>query len=541
MLQTKEDYQNCLKKIIEPTKKYFTKGKAGIKCGATGVHYGEKTALTEGFARLLWGLAPLWGGNGEIEDFVEIYLEGIKNGTNPKHSEYWGKIDCCKQEIVETAPMGLALILAPEKIWEPLSDSEKDNFYNWLSGVNDVKVWDNNWQFFPVLVNLGFKSVGRRYDKAVIEKALEKIDSFYKGNGWYTDGDNARADYYVSFAIHFYSLIYAKVMEKDDPKNSMKFKERAKLFAKDFIYWFDENGSALPFGRSLTYRFAQCCFWSACVFADVKPFSMGVMKGLVSRHIEYWMNLPIFDNDGILTVGYGYPNLYMSEDYNAFGSPYWALKSFLVLALNDEHDFFKVKPEPLPKLEKLHTIPEAQMTIQRINGYVVALTSGQEADFFPTHTAEKYFKFAYSTKYAFSVPRTYLKLNEAGTDNMLVFVKDDMCFVRKKCEKHSLCEDGSIVSEWSPFEGVTVQTTLIPTEDGHIRKHIVVCDKACVAYDCGFSTPKEENDVFGDGEIVLNDRAVNTNILNPYTYMKAVKYNLKKGKNEIITTVVYPK
>lgn len=541
MLQTKEDYQNCLKKIIEPTKKYFTKGKTGIKCGTTGVHYGERTALTEGFARLLWGLAPLWGGNGEMEGFAEMYLEGIKNGTNPNHSEYWGKIDCCKQELVETAAIGLALILAPEKIWEPLSDVEKDNFYNWLSGVNDVVVWDNNWQFFPVIVNLGFKAVGRGYDKNVIRKSIEKIDSFYKGNGWYTDGNNEQSDYYIPFAIHFYSLIYAKNMEKEDPENSQKFKKRAEKFAKTFIYWFDENGSAIAFGRSLTYRFAQCCFWSACIYADVRPFSLEIMKGIISRNIEYWINMPIFDNGGILSVGYGYPNLYMSEDYNAFGSPYWALKSFLILALSDEHEFFKVKSEPLSKLDKVKIITEAKMVIQRVNDYVVALTSGQWADFLPTHTAEKYSKFAYSSKYAFSVPRTYSSLKESGTDNMLVFVKDKMCFVRKKCENYKVCEDGRIVSEWSPFEGVRVKTTLIPTDNGHIRKHIVICEKNCVAYDCGFSTPFKENDIFGNGESTFFDGCINTNLLNPYTYMKAVKYNLKKGKNDITTTVIYPK
>jgi len=39
-------------KIINPLKKYYTKGCAGIKCGNFGVAYGEKIALMEGFSRL---------------------------------------------------------------------------------------------------------------------------------------------------------------------------------------------------------------------------------------------------------------------------------------------------------------------------------------------------------------------------------------------------------------------------------------------------------------------------------------------------------
>ena len=62
-------------------------------------------------------------------------------------------------------------------------------------------------------------------------------------DGWYADGDKAHCDYYVPFAIYFYGLIYAALMDKEDPIRSALFKERAVLFAKDFIYWFAADGS----------------------------------------------------------------------------------------------------------------------------------------------------------------------------------------------------------------------------------------------------------------------------------------------------------
>ena len=46
-------------------------------------------------------------------------------------------------------------------------------------------------------------------------------------------------------------------MQDEDPEWAQRFKERATLFAQDFVYYFDEDGEALPYGRSLTYRFAQ--------------------------------------------------------------------------------------------------------------------------------------------------------------------------------------------------------------------------------------------------------------------------------------------
>ena len=548
MLESKKDYQDCLMRIISPLEKYYTDGCAGVKCGNTGVNYSEGIARMEGFARGLWGLGPFWGGGGEDKTFEEIYLKGICNGTDPNHPEYWGEIPNNDQRHVETAAMGLSLIVAPHKIWEPLNEEQKQNLYNWLIRVNEVTTPDNNWNFFRVLVNIGLKNVGMPYNKDVIESALERIESFYKGNGWYSDGNTDQYDYYIAFALHFYGLIYAKVMEKDDAERSKIFKERAMQFAQDFIYWFAEDGSALAFGRSLTYRFAQCCFWSACIFADIEPFPMGVMKGIIARNLEWWLDKPIFDNGGVLTIGYAYPNINMSEGYNGFGSPYWALKTFLILALDDEHEFFKTECMPLPQLDALHVIPEAKMVMQRMNGDVIAMTAGQWASFLPLHVAEKYAKFVYSSKYAFSVPRSYFMINCAGIDNMLTFVKDNICFVRRICDEVKIEENGTIYSKWSPCQGIEVETTMIPTETGHIRKHTVTCDQDVVAYDCGFSIPqtsvelkgKDMDVLTGNGESSIIVCQPNMNLMYSKTVINGVKYELKKGVNQIETTVVYP-
>ena len=135
----------------------------------------------------------------------------------------------------------------------------------------------------------------------------------YKRQGWYSDGPNGQKDYYISFAIHFYSLVYAMTMEDDDPERCAKYRSRAEIFAHDFIYWFADDGEALPYGRSLTYRFAQLAFWSACVVSGVLPFEEGIIKGIIERGLGKWLDNPdIFDNGGILTIGYKYPSLHMA-------------------------------------------------------------------------------------------------------------------------------------------------------------------------------------------------------------------------------------
>lgn len=540
MLKSKKDFTECLEKIISPLKNCYTEGYAGIKCGSSGVDYGNNVAVMEGFARILWGLAPFWGGKQHNREFERIYLTGIINGTNPEHKEYWGEIQDSDQRQVECAAFGLCLILASEKIWSPLTYSQKKNFYNWLNKINFVKSINNNWRFFAVIVNLGFKAIGMPYNKEVMEDSLSVIESLYIGEGWYTDGKTTQIDYYIAFAIHFYSLIYAKVMEHDDAERSQLMKSRAMEFANDFIYYFDEDGSAVAFGRSLTYRFAQCAFWSACVYAGIEPFPMGVMKGIISRNIEWWMDKPIFDNGGVLTIGYAYQNLCMSEAYNSPGSPYWGLKAFLVLALDDDHPFFEAECLPLPKLNKLHVIKKAKIVIQRVRGCVWAITAGQWVNWNLIHVAEKYSKFVYSSKYAFSVPRSYSGIVYAGTDNMLAFEKNNMCYVRRNCDESMINNDGSVYSKWSPIDGVLVETLIVPTESGHIRKHTVVTDEEYTAYECSFSSEEEKGEIIGGGETVTIKCNPNTNLIFPETKMKAIKYVFPAGKTIVTTEVIYP-
>lgn len=133
-------------------------------------------------------------------------------------------------------------------------------------------------------------------------------------------------DYYSSsFAIHFLQLLYAKLAGEDEPERAAEFKKRAQAAALDLVHYFDEEGRAIPFGRSVGYRFAMCSFWGALAYADVElpePLTWGMVKGIVMRHLRWWQTQPnIWSPSGTLTIGYSYPNMYMAENYNSPGSP----------------------------------------------------------------------------------------------------------------------------------------------------------------------------------------------------------------------------
>lgn len=561
-LENKQDFQKLMWDFINPLKKYYSKGKAGLCLGGAGTTYKRSTIDMEGFSRQLWALSAFWAGGGKDVEIENIYLQGIISGTDPKSEEYWGECSDYDQLLVEMAAIACALTLAPEKIYSSLREKEKKNLINWLNQINEKEIPNCNWQFFRVLVNVAFVKLGVKHNEEKLQHSLEKIESYYIGDGWYMDGASEQKDYYISFAMHFYGLLYAVIMEKEDAVRSEAFKKRATIFAKDFIYWFDENGSAIPFGRSLTYRFAQVSFWSACVFAGIEPFSLGVMKGIITRNFRWWLDTDMIDREGILTVGYAYQNLLMSERYNGAGSPYWSMKTFLFLALEDDHPFWKTEIEPLPKLEQVYPIKCADMLMHHRGENTTAYTPGKCELYGHGHLVEKYSKFAYSTKYAFCIARSQMNLEENAPDCMLAFVidGDDYVYVRKNSYEFEIKED-SVISNWSPIKGITVETTIIPIATGHIRKHKINSELDCTAYDCGYSVA-----MFKDGykesinaltaEVKNNfsscivkgesDKAEgylikaypNCNLLHENVMIPAVKYRIEKGFCSLKTEIV---
>lgn len=492
-LRTRADVQKAVYDLVAPLNAYFSPGGARVRLGYTGAHYDNHAAELEGFARPLWGLVPLAAGGAAVD--WALYHRGLTNGPNPDHPEYWGTPTDRDQRLVEMAALGLALLMTPEQIWEPLSTEARQHLVRWLNAINAREVVDSNWLWFRVLVNLGLLKVGAEHDKAGMHKALDRLEAFYLGDGWYSDGNTAQRDYYIPFAMHYYGLIYAKMAQADDPERAQRFRERAELFAKDFVHWFAADGAALPFGRSLTYRFAQGGFWGALAFADVEALPWGVIKGLTLRHLRWWSRQPIFSSDGILSIGYAYPNLNMAEQYNSPGSPYWAMKFFLPLALPDSHPFWRAKELPLPELPAVQHQPRPYMLFHRDSAsqHVVALTSGQNEPWI-RHAGEKYAKFAYSTAFGFSVPVGRRGLTQMAADSMLALSDDGETYWVRERTLEAGYENGALRSRWQAHPGVEVETWLIPCPPWHIRVHRLRTDRPLWTAEGGFALDRSGDD-----------------------------------------------
>ncbi|WP_448668988.1 DUF2264 domain-containing protein [Enterobacter mori] len=493
-LSSRRDVVAYLSGMLGALDKQFPPGSSRFSLGETCAHYATDIAQMEGLSRALWGLFPLMAG-GEGEPWSEKYLDAIKLGTDPQSAGYWGETGPYDQRLVEMAAYGLGLSLLGDKLLERFTEREVMNLHAWLSQITDAQMPDSNWNYFAIMVQLGFKRAGLPYDQRAIDHRFALMDAYYLGDGWYSDGPGRPKDYYISMAFHFYGLIYATL--SGDEARADVLRERSRLFAEDFIYWSAADGASVPFGRSLTYRFAMVAFWSAVAFSGLEVFTPGIVKGIILRHLRWWQQQPMTDRDGILTLGFAYPNLAMCEDYNSPGSPYWALKTYLILALPEAHPFWLADEEPLPALAEKHVIPHAQQILIHAekSQHVTLLTAGQLELNNYVNTDAKYTKFAYSSRFGFTIERGRFGLKHAACDSMLLLADgDDYYRGRRECEAVRV-DENYIYSRWSPWHDVHIDTWQIPFGEWHLRLHRINSARTLQTAEGGFAVMKTAHQI----------------------------------------------
>jgi len=482
-LRTRQDASRLLQDLVTPLEQYASPGGARIQLAGHGVLYKTSGAELEGFSRRLWGMVPMAEGGGVV-DWSRINA-GLAAGTDPQHPEYWGgNFDDNDQRFVEMAAIGYGLIAQPEG-FAALEPAAKERLLNWLSSINEKAIPPNNWHFFRLIVNRALEMHGRTPSAAADADSLAAVEGFWRGEGWYSDGQRPQLDYYVSFALHYYGLLLSAHPTPTTAPLVDVWRERARAFAADFELWFARDGGAIPFGRSMNYRFAQGAYWGALAYAGVEALPWGRIKNLWLSHLRWWQNRPIFDRDGVLSVGYGYPNLIMAESYNSAASPYWATKVFLPLALGDDHPFWQAE-EIEAEAGTTHRVQKhPMMIVTRDDSHAWALSSGQTNIGFPK-CIEKYAKFAYSSAFGFSVENTEV-LAQSSVDSMLALSDDGQHFrVRERVTAQATFEDG-LLCQWQPYDDVSITTWLAPLGRWHLRAHRITTGRKLVTREGGFA------------------------------------------------------
>ncbi|KAM0282437.1 hypothetical protein ACHAO9_010226 [Fusarium lateritium] len=509
--QSREDLSRAAIAIIKPLEQYRSKAKARVKLyPSTAAGFDDVAAQLEGFARPLWAIAAIF--NQGTDPSVRSWIRGIEAGVDPESPEYWGDLMSFDQRMVEMESIAFALLTAPQSILSSLDDKSRRNLEAWLQQINCFTMPQNNWRWFRVLVNLALtKVLGTDKSKArqYMDMDFAVLDQFYLGEGWSSDGvwgdDRKQADYYSgSFAIQFAQLLYIRFAEDDDRERASRYRQQAIDFAAEYWRFFDTDGGAIPFGRSMTYRFACGAFWAAFALSDNEMsdsiVSLGTVKGLLLRHLRWWSKQPeIFNSDGTLNIGFTYPNMYLSEDYNSRQSVYWCLKSFVVLGLSPDHPFWSVQEEPHPMAvsrpkgisqpDHVKVFAPAHQILCNSLEHTYLLSAGQMTTKKFKAREAKYGKFAYSSAFGYSVP-VGLELHQIAPDSTLAIRFDDGETWRVRWQPDDVRIESmpietkggrhdvpAITSTWRPVKklNLAIKTSLIPLAPycpgWHVRIH----------------------------------------------------------------------
>jgi hypothetical protein len=107
---------------------------------------------------------------------------------------------------------------------------------------------DNNWVLFQVVVEEFLASVGADHDRAEIEAGLDRVDEWYVADGWYRDGPRRRFDhttqrsfdagqrfdYYAGWALHLYTLLWARVAGPRAGDRVAVYRQRLRQFLAQY-------------------------------------------------------------------------------------------------------------------------------------------------------------------------------------------------------------------------------------------------------------------------------------------------------------------
>ena len=398
--------------LLEPLAKLFVPGQASLDIHGPHSANGAQADRLESFARPLLLAAhylqtvPEDGATADSAAFRESvalwFREGLVAGSSPTGPQAWGPDANYHQIHVEMGLLTLALQIAPDQLWTPLSPSEQAQVARWLGSARHTGYVDNNHYFMGIHILEFLQSHGHGLpgDAATVDEYFDRLEKLHRGNGWFEDGINQAYDYYNAYAFNFYGVWWARLHGQRDPTRAARWREWTRLFLRDYEHFFAASGEHPPFGRSLTYRFNAVAPFGLAVLDGCCDLPAGRLRRLCTRNLDFFLARPIRQEQGCLALGWTDRFDASAELYSGPASPYWAAKGFSPLLLPPEHAFWSAPEEPLlsERSDHAHPIKPAMLVVRSTRGAVEIVNAGSQVSHVNLrYGAWKWSKGAYRT------------------------------------------------------------------------------------------------------------------------------------------------
>ncbi|MBK5722064.1 DUF2264 domain-containing protein [Dysgonomonas sp. Marseille-P4677] len=362
-------WANMLYKIASPVLSNMSKGELSknmqLELSPTWDGRDKRVSYMECFGRLMSGLAP-WltlpdddtPEGKQRKQLREWALKSYANSVDPDSPDYllWRNEG---QPLVDAAYIASSFLRAPKQLWDPLDELTKKRYIEEFQQLRRIDPPYTNWLLFSAMVETFLMSVDAEYDMFRIHTAIRKIEEWYVGDGWYSDGSHFAFDYYNSFVIQ---PMYIQVLEvlvdrktklRDKnidtvARNFETAKKRMQRFGIILERFVSPEATFPAFGRSMTYRMGVFQPLSLLCLRGELPQELkeGQVRNALTSVMKRMFSVEgTFNEKGFLQLGFvGHqPNL--ADWYTNNGSLYLTTEVFLPLGLPANHSFWTVSSE----------------------------------------------------------------------------------------------------------------------------------------------------------------------------------------------------
>ena len=437
------------------------------------------------------------------DEHLEWYSRALLAGTRPGGAEEWPRGVTCRtplagvtNSIVEAANIAFGLHLTRERLWDNLTRPEQRQLADWLLHHARAEVWQNNWQLFPAMAEGFLRSVGEDVTGTTGRRNVARVESWYLGDGWYTDGPEHSIDYYNAWAIHPYLWAWYRMNDAVHTPDGERHLQRLSEFVASYSRFFARDGSVLHVGRSLTYRTAVLASLWCAELSGVNPLTPGTTRRLASGVLSSFTEKGV-GVDGPLSLGWYDPFEPMCQAYSGFGSPYLACIGFLGLALPAEGSAWTAVEEEQPTDGAAFQagMPETGWLLSAQDDGIVRLVNhgsdhawlsvGDDVDGDDPH----YAKFAYSTHTAPGTAQAWAD----DVDSHFALLDDDGNASRRSALRATRVEGDVAGSVHLPqlnrrlFDGCAVTTVSFLDGPYEVRAHLVQSPQVYRVREGGFA------------------------------------------------------
>lgn len=317
----------------------------------------------ECFGRLMAGIAP-WlslpdddtAEGAQRKQLREWALKSYTHAVDPSAPDYllWRQEG---QTLVDAAYIAESFLRGYDALWMPLDSVTKQRYIVEFTQLRRVDPSYSNWLLFSATVESFLRKVGAQSDTYRISSSLRKIEEWYVGDGWYSDGPEFAFDYYNSYVIHPMYIESLEVfteagklkkiwnMPKCDYHKAITRAQRFGMFLERLI---SPEGTLPVVGRSITYRTGSLQTLALLAWRQWLPKELTrgqVRSGMTAVIKRMFGDNRNFNAGGFLTLGFNGSQPDISDYYTNNGSLYMASLAFLPLGLPADDPFWTDAPQ----------------------------------------------------------------------------------------------------------------------------------------------------------------------------------------------------